>query len=92
MRKPRRSASASGSWTLRAGAPGRCRTSIDRVAPIYSDRMDADVAMFRPIPSVGLGRRWNVLAQRLHSFGFVAPSPCGFVQAEIWCERTTTDP
>ena len=52
--------------------------------------MDADVAMFRPIPSVGLGRAWHVLDQRLHGFALVAPQPCGFVQAEIWCERTTT--
>ena len=46
--------------------------------------------MIRPVPSVALGRRWHVLAQGLHRLALVAPSPCGFVQAEIWCERTST--
>jgi hypothetical protein len=87
MRKRRRSASASGSWTSRAGAAARCRTPIGRVAPVYPDRMDADVSMFRPMPSVGLGRRWHVFGQRLHGFALVAPQPCGFVQAEIHSAR-----
>lgn len=52
--------------------------------------MSGQVAMFRPRPDVGLGRRWHVLAQRLHGFALVAPQPCGFVEAEIYCERTTT--
>jgi hypothetical protein len=52
--------------------------------------MTAEVAMFRPMPSVGLGRAWHVIDQRLSGFAFVAPFPCGFVQAEIRCERTTT--
>jgi hypothetical protein len=56
----------------------------------YHGAVDADVAMFRPRPDVGLGRRWHVLAQRLHGFALVAPSPCGFIQAEIQCERTMT--
>ena len=46
--------------------------------------------MIRPVPSVALGRRWHVLAQGLHRLALVAPSPCRFVQAEIWCERTST--
>jgi hypothetical protein len=60
------------------------------VAPAYPDHVPADVAMFRPMPSVGLGRRWHVLAQRLHGFALVAPQPCGFLQAEIQCEMATT--
>jgi hypothetical protein len=47
-----------------------------------------DVAMFRPMPSVGLGRRWHVLSQDL--YGFALSALCGFLQAEIYCERTTT--
>ena len=52
--------------------------------------MTTDVAMFRPMPSVGLGRAWHVLDGRLSGFALVAPFPCGFVQAEIHCERATT--
>ena len=40
----------------------------------------ADVAMFRPMPSVGLGRRWHVPGRRLN--GFMLSAPCGFVQAD----------
>jgi hypothetical protein len=46
--------------------------------------------MFRPMPSVGLGRAWHVIDRRLDGFAFVAPFPCGFVQAAVQCERTTT--
>lgn len=46
--------------------------------------------MFRPMPTVGLGRRWHVLSQQLHGFALVAPPPCGFVQAAIQCEQATT--
>jgi len=48
-----------------------------------------DVAMFRPRPDVGLGRRWHVLAQRLHGFALVAPFPCGFLQAGILSETVS---
>jgi hypothetical protein len=57
----------------------------------YHEAMPADqVTMFRPRPSVGLGRHWHVIDRRLAGFMFVAPFPCGFVQAEIQCERTST--
>ena len=56
----------------------------------YEGGMDADVSMFRPIPSVGLGRRWHVVAELLYGFALVAPPPCAFVQAAIQCERVTT--
>ena len=52
--------------------------------------MSGQVAMFRPMPSVGLGRAWHVLDQRLDGFALVAPFPCGFVQAAVQCERATT--
>jgi len=48
------------------------------------------IEMFRPAPSVGFGRRWHVFDRELHGFALVAPSPCGFVQAGILCERTAT--
>ncbi len=46
--------------------------------------------MFRPRPSVGLGRRWHVFDRRLHGFMLVAPFPCGFVQADLLSEQATT--
>lgn len=45
------------------------------------------VAVFRPLPSVGLGRTWHVLERELHGFMLVAPLPCGFVQAAIQSEQ-----
>lgn len=50
--------------------------------------MTADVAMFRPVPSVGLGGTWQVLGRRLH--GFMPSAPCGFLQADLLCEETAT--
>jgi len=50
--------------------------------------MNADLAMFRPCPEVGLGRSWHVLAQRLH--GFALSAPCGFLQADLISEQTAT--
>ena len=47
------------------------------------------VTMFRPAPSVGLGRRWHVIDRELHGFMLVAP--CGFIQGEILCERVAAD-
>jgi hypothetical protein len=52
--------------------------------------MEAHVAMFCPLPEVALGRAWHVLDQRQSGFALVALQPCGFVQAEIQCEPTTT--
>jgi hypothetical protein len=52
--------------------------------------MPADFAMFRPMPSVGLGRAWHVRDRRLNGFALVAPFPCGFVQAEILTEQAST--
>jgi hypothetical protein len=46
--------------------------------------------MFRPAPSVGLGRRWHIVDRKLNGFMLVAPYPCGFIQAEILCERVNT--
>ena len=48
------------------------------------------VELFRPAPSVGLGRRWHILDRELHGFMLVAPLPCGFVQAAILSERVTS--
>jgi hypothetical protein len=42
--------------------------------------------MFRPVPTLGLGRVWHVLDRRLNGFMLVAPFPCGFVQADVLCE------
>jgi hypothetical protein len=50
--------------------------------------VDADVAMFRPRPEIGLGRAWHVFDKPLNGFALVAP--CGFVQAGLYCERTST--
>jgi hypothetical protein len=47
-----------------------------------------NVAVFPPLPSVGLGRAWHVLEGRLH--GFVLSAPCGFLQADMLCETTET--
>lgn len=46
--------------------------------------------MFRPRPDTGLGRVWHVLDRRLNGFALVAPFPCGFVQAALLSEQTTT--
>lgn len=51
---------------------------------------DSAVAMFRPAPTVGLGRVWHVLDRRLNGFMLVAPFPCGFVQADVQCEQGST--
>jgi hypothetical protein len=42
--------------------------------------MTADVAMFRAMPSVGLGQAWHVIDRRAGRLCI----------REIWCERTTT--
>jgi hypothetical protein len=52
--------------------------------------VSAQMVMFRPSPSVRLGRIWHVLDRRLNGFMLVAPFPCGFVQAEILSETAST--
>jgi hypothetical protein len=52
--------------------------------------MDAQVAMFRPLPNNGHGRIWHVLDRRVNGFMLVAPFPCSLIQADMLCEQWST--
>jgi hypothetical protein len=52
--------------------------------------MDAQVAMFRPLPNNGHRRIWHVLDRRVNGFMLVAPFPCSLMQADVICEQAST--
>lgn len=58
--------------------------------PIVEPRVDAQVPMFRPRPGTGYGRIWHILDRRWYGFMLVAPFPCGFIQADVICEQSST--